>query len=220
MVTARVVGLAVAEPRLVSTRAGDVLTSIFKEPVFERRWVGLTNIAGDRQADLSVHGGVNKAVYVYPHEHYEPWRRALGVDSLDAAAFGENLTTTGLVEDDVCIGDRFQIGSAEFVVTQPRTPCFKLALRFGRSDMVHRFAEADRSGFYLAVEREGELGVGDAVVVLSRDERRLTVADTYRLRLGRGTHGKLQIAASHPALSEGWREKFQRMLSGGPVEPI
>lgn len=138
------------------------------------------NIEGDRQSDLTVHGGVQKAVYVYPSEHYEFWRKELPDFELPSGAFGENLTTTGLAEDDVHIGDRFAIGSAEFVVTQPRMPCFKLTIRFGRADMIKRFYRSGRSGFYLAVAKEGEIGAGDEITLLSRDDDAITVAEAAR----------------------------------------
>jgi MOSC domain-containing protein YiiM len=177
-----------------------------------RVWVGSTNIAGDDQSDRSVHGGLDKAVYVYPSEHYPTWQRELSLAVLPWGSFGENLTTRGLRETIVNIGDRYRIGSAEFIVTQPRMPCFKLGIRFGRSDMIARFTSVDRSGFYLAVEQEGEIGVGDAVEIIETDPRGLSVAETFRLKLGGGTSDRLRLAASHPALSSGWRESFRGRL--------
>jgi MOSC domain-containing protein YiiM len=173
----QVISINVGRPREVEWRDQIVRTSIFKEPVNGRVHVGRLNIEGDQQSDLTVHGGINKAVYVYPSEHYEFWRRELPDADLLWGAFGENLTTIGLSEDDVRIGDRFAIGSAEFIVTQPRMPCFKLTIRFGRADMIKRFYRSGRSGFYLAVAKEGEIGTGDEISLLSRDDDAITIAE-------------------------------------------
>jgi MOSC domain-containing protein YiiM len=172
----QVISVNVGLPRNVEWRGKIVQTSIFKEPVAGTLRVGRLNIEGDQQSDLTVHGGAGKAVYVYPSEHYAFWRQELPDAELPWGAFGENLTTTGLSEQDVHIGDRFGIGSAEFVVTQPRMPCFKLTIRFGRADMIKRFYRSGRSGFYLAVTKEGEIAAGDAVFVISRDPDAITIA--------------------------------------------
>jgi MOSC domain-containing protein YiiM len=173
----QVISINVGLPREVEWRDEIVRTSIYKEPVSGRVRVDRLNIEGDQQSDLTVHGGVNKAVYVYPSEHYDFWRKELPDADLPWGAFGENLTTTGLNEDSVRIGDRFAIGSAEFVVTQPRMPCYKLTIRFGRSDMIKRFYRSGRSGFYVAVAKEGEIGSGDDITLLSRDEDASTIAE-------------------------------------------
>ncbi|MEA2325569.1 MAG: hypothetical protein QOE68_528 [Thermoanaerobaculia bacterium] len=173
----KVISINVGLTREVEWRGQIVETSIFKEPVTGRVRVDRLNIEGDRQSDLTVHGGVSKAVYVYPSEHYEFWRKELQDADLPWGAFGENLTTTGLTEDAVRLGDRFAIGSAEFVVTQPRMPCFKLTIRFGRADMIKRFYRSGRSGFYLAVAKEGEIGGGDEIALLSGDANAMTVAE-------------------------------------------
>jgi len=173
----QVISINVGLPREVEWRGQIVQTSIVKEPVAGRVRVDRLNIEGDRQSDLTVHGGVGKAVYVYPSEHYEFWRKELPDSDLPWGAFGENLTTAGLSEDDVHIGDRFAIGSAEFVVTQPRMPCFKLTIRFGRADMIKRFYRSGRSGFYFAVAKEGEIGAGDEISLLNRDADAITIAE-------------------------------------------
>jgi MOSC domain-containing protein YiiM len=175
-----VISINVGLPREIESRDAIVKTSIFKEPVTGRVRVDTLNIEGDRQSDLTVHGGVNKAVYVYPSEHYEFWRKELPDADLSWGAFGENLTTTGLTEDSVHLGDRLAIGTAEFVVTQPRTPCFKLTIRFGRADMIKRFYRSGRSGFYLAVAKEGEIGSGDEISLLSRDADAITISEAAR----------------------------------------
>jgi MOSC domain-containing protein YiiM len=173
----KVVAISVGTPREVEWQGRIVRTSIFKTPISGRVHVALENIAGDRQADLSVHGGADKAVYAYPAEHYASWRRELPDAELSWGAFGENLTTEGLLEDDVWIGDRYRVGTAELVVTQPRMPCYKLGIRFGRPDMVKRFHESRRNGFYFRVAREGDVAPGDPIERLARVDVRLTVAD-------------------------------------------
>lgn len=204
--------IAVGMPAEVRWNDEVVLTSIFKTPVCGRVWVGTINIAGDDQSDRAVHGGPEKAVYAYPSEHYPAWQKELGIASLPWASFGENLTTRGLRESVVRIGDRYRIGTTELVVTQPRLPCYKLGIKFGRSDMIGRFTSVDRSGFYLAVEQEGEIGAGDAIELIEQDARDLTVAEAYRLKLGGGPRDRLELAAGHPALARGWRETFARRL--------
>ena len=173
----QVISVNVGQPRNVEWRGQIVQTSIFKEPVEGRLRVGRLNIEGDQQSDLTVHGGAGKAVYVYPAEHYPFWRQELPDADLPWGAFGENLTTAGLSEEDVHIGDQFGIGSAEFEVTQPRMPCFKLTIRFGRADMIKRFLRSRRSGFYLAVTKEGAIAAGDAISVIRRHPDAITIAE-------------------------------------------
>lgn len=178
----QVISINVGLPRVVEWQGEPVETSIFKEPVAGRVQVKRLNIEGDRQSDLTVHGGPYKAVYVYPSEHYPFWREQLPELEFPWGAFGENLTTVGLTEDSVRIGDRFRIGSAEFAATQPRMPCYKLQIRFGRLDMVRRFMRSGRTGFYLAVTREGEAGAGDEIVRIGTDPEAITIADAVRRR--------------------------------------
>jgi MOSC domain-containing protein YiiM len=152
-------------------------------------------------------------VYVYPAEHYDFWRRELPEAALPWGAFGENFTTDGLREDDVWIGDRYRVGTTELVVTQPRMPCYKLGIRFDRPDMVKRFLQSRRSGFYLAVEREGEVGAGDVIERLARDDTRLTVADVVALYAADSANQPLLARASdHPSLPGAWREYFRKRL--------
>jgi MOSC domain-containing protein YiiM len=167
------------------------------------------NLAGDEQADLTVHGGAQKAVYGYPVEHYEYWRKELPEVSFSWGKFGENLTTEGLREDTLCIGDRLRIGSALLMVTQPRMPCYKLDLRFDRQDMIKRFLRSGRSGFYFSVIEPGDVSVGSKVEVLSRDPNRVTVADIVRLYLGQARDlGLLRRATNVSALPEDWKAKL------------
>jgi MOSC domain-containing protein YiiM len=209
----KLVAISVGTPREVQWRGRSVQTSIFKTPVSRRVHVTSGNIEGDKQSDLSVHGGPEKAVYSYPAEHYDFWRRDLPNAELPWGAFGENFTTEGLLEDEVWIGDRYRVGTVELVVTQPRMPCYKLAIRFERPDMVKRFLQSRRSGFYLAVEREGELGAGDAIERFARDERGLTVADVVALYAKDSMNQPLlERASGHPSLPAAWREYFRKRL--------
>jgi len=173
----RVIAVSVGLPREVVWRGRTVRTSIFKEPVAGPVRVERLNLAGDRQSDLTVHGGADKAVYVYPAEHYTFWHEELPGLDLPWGSFGENLTTEGLAEDVVRIGDRLTIGSAAFAVTQPRMPCYKLALRFDRLDMIKRFLRSGRTGFYLSVTQEGEVAPGDAITLSATESSSVTVAD-------------------------------------------
>jgi MOSC domain-containing protein YiiM len=209
----RIVAISVGRPREVQWQGRRVLTSIYKTPVSGRVHVARENIEGDQQSDLSVHGGPDKAVYAYPAEHYAFWRAELPDTELPWGAFGENFTTEGLLEDQVWIGDRYRIGTAEFVVTHPRMPCYKLTIRFGRSDMVKRFLQSGQSGFYLAVDREGEVGPGDTIERLERDERRLSVADVMALYATEAANPALLLRASeHPSLPAAWRDYFRQRL--------
>jgi MOSC domain-containing protein YiiM len=209
----KLVAISVGTSREVQWRGRSVQTSIFKTPVSRRVHVTSGNIEGDKQSDLSVHGGPEKAVYSYPAEHYDFWRRDLPNAELPWGAFGENFTTEGLLEDEVWIGDRYRVGTVELVVTQPRMPCYKLAIRFERPDMVKRFLQSRRSGFYLAVEREGEVGAGDAIERFARDERGLTVADVVALYAKDSMNQPLlERASGHPSLPAAWREYFRKRL--------
>ncbi len=177
---AKLISVNVGVPRTIHRNGEEVTTGIFKEPVDGRVLLRRLNLDGDRQADLSVHGGVNKAVYAYPSEHYAYWRKQLPDVELPWGMFGENLTTEGLREEETHIGDRFRIGSALLIVTQPRLPCFKLGLKFGRDDMPKRFLASQRTGFYLAVVEEGEIGAGDAIELEHRQEKNASVAEMVR----------------------------------------
>jgi MOSC domain-containing protein YiiM len=197
----------------VRWRRDTVTTSIFKEPVTGRVRVNRLNIAGDEQSDLTVHGGPNKAVYVYPSEHYPYWREQLPDFPLPWGAFGENFTSDGLFENEIGIGDQLQIGSAEFVVTQPRMPCFKLGIRFNRADMVKRFLKSGRSGFYLRVLTEGEVGAGDAVTFTVRNDNRVSVSDMVTLYTAEDPNEDLlRRAVELPALPNSWRDHFRKRL--------
>ncbi|MFL6200082.1 MAG: MOSC domain-containing protein [Thermoanaerobaculia bacterium] len=206
----KLLSIQVGLPREVSWQRRTVSTGIFKEPVDGPVMLRTLNLDGDRQADLTVHGGTHKAVYVYPSEHYGPWSAELPEVELPWGAFGENFTTAGLLEDRVHLGDRFRIGEAEVVVTQPRMPCFKLGIKFGDPAMVQRFLESRRSGFYLAVLREGLVEAGDSFEPLGEDPNRVTVDDVYRMFLGERDDAALARALKVEALPEGWKVHLLR----------
>jgi len=200
-------------PREIEWKGKIVRTSIFKSPVSGRIRVAQLNLEGDQQSDLSVHGGIDKAVYAYPSEHYVFWRQELPGIDLPWGAFGENFTTAGLLEQTVHIGDRFRVGSAEFVVTQPRMPCFKLGIRFDRRDIVKQFLQRGRSGFYFAVLKEGEVTAGNSIELLKADEGGVTVADVVSL-YGRDAANQelLRRVSDLSSLPESWRDYFRKRL--------
>jgi len=202
----KILSVNVGRPREVEWRGEIVRTSIWKAPVAGRIALRGVNLAGDEQSDLRVHGGAEKAVYVYPSEHYPFWRSELPGMEIGFGQFGENLTSEGLLESEVSIGDRLRIGSAELQVTQPRVPCYKLGIRFGRPEMVKRFLRAGRSGFYLSVVREGEIGAGDAVERIPVATPSLTVAEVADLYAGRNAdERRLRFASQLAELPFGWR---------------
>ena len=176
----KLLSVQVGRPRTVRWRGKAVSTGIYKEPVAGRIMLRRNNLDGDRQADLTVHGGWDKAVYVYPSEHYPIWQAELPGMRLPYGIFGENFTTEGLDESSVHIGDQFRIGGALVEVTQPRMPCYKLGIRFGRPDMPKRFHTSGRCGFYLAVLQEGEVGAGDVWERPARNEQEVSVIESYR----------------------------------------
>lgn len=209
----KLLSVNVGLPREIEWKGKVVRTSIFKAPVSGRVRVTKLNLEGDQQSDLSVHGGIEKAVYAYPSEHYSFWREELPGVELPWGAFGENFTMEGLLDGAVHIGDRFRIGSAEFVVTQPRMPCFKLGLRFGRADIIKRFLQSGRAGFYFAVLQEGEVAAGDSMELLARDKDGITVTEVVNLYTADATNQDLLRRASElPALPEDWREYFRKRL--------
>ena len=209
----KLLSVNVGLPREIEWQGKRVRTSIFKSASAGHVRVMTLNVEGDEQSDLSVHGGVHKAVYPFPSEHYPFWREEVpGVD-LPLGTFGENFTTEGLFEEAVHIGDRFRVGSAEFIVTQPRLPCFKLGIRFGRQEMVKRFLRSGRTGFYLAVLEEGLVTAGDSIELLARDEHGVTVADIVNLYTAGATNQDLlQRASALPALPTDWRDHFRKRL--------
>lgn len=207
------VSVNVGLPREVAWRGEQVLTGIFKRPVAGVTRVVRHNLEGDAQADLSSHGGENKAVYGYPCEHYPHWRREYPELELSWGAFGENLTTRGLLEGDLRIGDRFRVGTAVLAVSQPRMPCFKLGIRFGRPDVVKRFVRSGLSGFYFSIVREGELAAGDELVRVASDPAAPTIAEITALhRQADPDRTLLARAVGLESLGREWRDDFRRKL--------
>ena len=210
----KLLSVNVARPRLALYRGQTINTGIFKESVSGPVRLRKLNLDGDRQADLSVHGGPYKAVYAYPSEHYPFWRSELPDADLPWGMFGENFTTEGLTENKVHIGDRLQIGGAVILVRQPRMPCFKLAAKFQRDDILDRFLESGRSGFYFSVEQEGPVAAGDSFEFVSREPRGITIAEMNRLLvLDKYNPDLLRKAIDTPALPEAWRTFFDRRFS-------
>jgi MOSC domain-containing protein YiiM len=188
-----------------------VQAGIFKEPVAGPVMVRRLNLMGDKQADLTVHGGAEKAVYAYPSEHYAFWREEVPDTPLPWGKFGENLTTQGLSEDTLCIGDRLKVGAAVLMVTQPRMPCYKLGLAFGRDDMIRRFLDSGRTGFYFSVLEEGEVETGSDVRILSRDPSQVAVSDITRMYLAHQADPELlRRAVALRALPENWKAALRQ----------
>jgi MOSC domain-containing protein YiiM len=208
--------LNIGLPREVTWHGRNVNSAIFKQPVQDRIALRRLNLDGDRQADLSVHGGEYKAVYCYPITHYDYWKRELSGRELELGMFGENFTTDGLLENSVHIGDQFAVGSAEVVVTQPRLPCYKLGVRFQADDMVKRFLASGRTGFYLAVTREGEVGAGDEITVIARDPNAVPVSEITRLYIAKRYSDddvtSVERALEVAALPESWKSYFRERL--------
>ena len=209
----KILSVNVGLPRAVTWQGKVVTTGIFKDPVKTPVTVRTLNLDGDQQADLTVHGGVDKAVYAYPSEHYGYWRAELrGVD-LRWGMFGENFTTEGLLEENVYIGDRFRIGETELMVTEPRMPCYKLGIKFGRADIVKRFLVSRRTGFYFAVAREGLVSAGDAIELIGREQKEISVADITRIyAFEKDDLTGLRRVVKVESLPENWKGYFQHQL--------
>ena len=210
----KVLSVNVGLPREIAAGERIVLTSIFKRPVAGRIPIREHNLDGDQQSDLAVHGGRAKAVYAYPHEHYAFWREQLPEMELPPGQFGENLTIEGVLESDGHVGDRLRIGSAELVVTQPRMPCYKLGIRFGRADIVKRFLESRRSGFYLQVAADGDVAAGDAIEIIERHPAAVSIPEVLRMYLKEATEPeRLRETIAIPALSDAWRAHLTEQLA-------
>jgi len=209
----KILQISVAMPEEVFFNGKNTLTGIFKRPVEGEVNVNLLNLDGDGQADLEVHGGRDKAIYVYPGCHYPTWAQELGVDNLEAAQFGENLTVAGMTEENVVVGDRYQFGSAEVVVTQPRIPCFKLGIRMNDKFFPKRFLASGRIGFYLRVERTGMLETGDTIELLDRPDHGISVHDLWDTVFASKKGGAIATRAlaelSH--IDDGWRRRLRHV---------
>jgi MOSC domain-containing protein YiiM len=212
-----VISLNVGLPRDVLWHGRTVTTGIYKQPIQGRVRLRTLNLDGDRQADLTAHGGAQKAVYCYPITHYDYWKKELPGRDLPLAIFGENFTTDGLLENSVHLGDQFLIGSAQVVVTQPRLPCYKLGVRFESDDMVKRFLASGRTGFYFAVTREGEVSAGDDIKQIARDPNAVPVSEITRLYIIKSFNNEdvasLRRALQVAALPESWKDYFRERLA-------
>jgi MOSC domain-containing protein YiiM len=210
----RVLSVNIGLPRKVVFNGQIVTTSIFKDPVNGPIMLRNLNLDGDRQADLTVHGGIDKAVYSYPEEHYDYWRNQFPNMDLRWGMFGENFTTEGLMEDAVNIGNKFKIGSAKLVATQPRMPCYKLGVRFGRMDIIRRFMASGRPGIYFKVLQEGQVEAGDKIKIIRKDENNVTVKDIVRLYVGDNDEDieTMRRATKIEALPEGWKYEFKQKI--------
>ncbi len=209
----KLLSVNVGLPREIDVNGKIVRTSIWKNPVRGRIHVATLNLHGDQQSDLTVHGGVDKAVYLYPSDHYAYWRAQLPGIELPWGVFGENFSAEGILEDEIRIGDRLRVGSAEFIVTQPRMPCYKLGIRFNRRDIIKRFLESKRTGLYLRVLREGEVAQGDAIEFIDKQERGVTITDIVNL-YSTDAHNQelLRRAIEVPALPQSWKDYFRKRL--------
>lgn len=208
----KLLSLNVGRPLQVETPRGPVLTAIWKSPVAGRIPLRRYNLEGDQQADLKVHGGAAKAVYLYPSEHYDYWRGELSGNDLNPGVFGENLTTEGVLEKDVQIGDQFRIGTAVLQVSQPRMPCYKLALKFARPDMVKRFWASGFSGVYFSIVEEGAMAAGDEIIPVSRATNGITIAELVRLyRDPKPDPDRIQVALDAP-LGGSWKTELRDRL--------
>jgi MOSC domain-containing protein YiiM len=213
----QIVSLNVGLPRDLTWHGINVTTGIFKQAVEGRVALRKLNLDGDRQADLTVHGGEHKAVYCYPLAHYDYWKKELPGQKLPLGAFGENFTVNGLLEDSTHLGDRFAVGSGELVVSQPRLPCYKLGVRFNSDNMAGRFLASKRTGFYFAVTREGEVGAGDEIKLIAPDPNAVPVSEITRLYFAKtydhADVASLQRALRVAALPESWKGYFRERLA-------
>jgi MOSC domain-containing protein YiiM len=209
----KLVSVNVSAPRPISYNGKTVMTGIFKEPVTGRVKLHTLGLAGDGQADQENHGGIYKAVYSYPVEHYDYWSRELGRNDFVFGQFGENLTIAGLTEEQVNVGDMFRVGTALLEVTQPRVPCFKLAHKMNLPDFPKRFTQSGRIGFYQRVLVAGEIGAGDTIERVKTDPRGVTVREMMRLmHIDRQDFQLMEKAVGIPALTPSWRDELKERL--------
>jgi MOSC domain-containing protein YiiM len=211
----KVLSVNVGLPRKVLFNGQIITTAIFKDPVKGPIMLRKINLDGDKQADLTVHGGVDKAVYSYPAEHYDYWRKQYPNIDIIWGMFGENFTTEGLMEDTVNIGDQVQIGSAKLVATQPRMPCYKLGVRFGIMEIIKRFLSSGRPGIYFKVLKQGEVKTDDKIEIIEKDKNNVTVKDIVRLYVDKDHVDNIETmrrAIKISALPEGWKYEFQQII--------
>ena len=211
----KVISVNVGLPTEVKFGEEIVTTSIFKNPVKHRVKLNKLNLDGDKQSDLTVHGGIDKAVYAYPSEHYEFWKKEIVDYIYSWGNFGENLTTVGLFEDKVNVGDQFQIGTTKLIATQPRMPCYKLGVRFGRMDIIRRFMTSERSGIYFKVAQEGEIGEDDKIELVKSEKNNVTIHDIVRLQTSKSKDKELMYRAIKiKDLPDNWHNYFKDKING------
>ena len=211
--TPKILSINVSLPEEIDFEGQKVTTGIFKEPIEGRIMLRTLNLDGDKQADLTVHGGPDKAVYAYPIEHYEFWRKVYPDMKMPNGMFGENFTIEGLMESEVSVGDAFEIGSSKVIATQPRMPCYKLGVKFGRMDVLKKFLASGRSGIYFKVLEEGEVGAGDSIVRIKNDTNRVGIGDIVRLYASDREDIKTMLrAVKVEALPEGWKHYFYEQI--------
>ncbi len=209
----KVLSVNISIPKEVEFEGQKVTTGIFKESVEGRIKLRSLNLDGDKQADLTVHGGLDKAVYAYPIEHYQFWRKIYPNTKMPNGMFGENFTIEGILESEVNVGDCFGIGSSKVIATQPRMPCYKLGVKFGRMDIIRKFLVSGRSGIYFKVLEEGEVGAGDSIIKLESDSNRVAISDVVRMyAMDRDDIGMMRCAVKVEALPEGWRNYFLEQI--------
>lgn len=206
----KILSVNIGQPRTVEYNGESVVTAIYKEPISEPVKVNELTIVGDAQVDRRFHGGLNKAVYVYPSEHYEFWRNELPEMDLQFGMFGENLTTCGIFETEICVGDKIRVGTVELIAREPRFPCFKLGLKFGRKDVIRKFQKSRLSGIYFSVSRTGELQIGDEIEILTREETRVSIADLVRLHDEKKDLELAKRALEVNALPQDWQRKIRK----------
>ncbi|MGB3586746.1 MAG: MOSC domain-containing protein [Tunicatimonas sp.] len=209
----KIASVNVGLPQKVTFQGKEISTGIFKSPTNEPVMVRKLNLDGDRQADLRVHGGVAKAVYAYPQQHYAGWKQDFPQHDFPTAVFGENLTVDGLDETTVNIGDQFLAGECELQATQPRFPCFKLGIRFGDPKMIRHFLQRNQPGVYFSVIKEGSVQAGDSLTLLKKSDSQLTITDIVRLyAIDKNDKEGIEVAANDPYLPEDWRTYFAKKL--------
>lgn len=211
----KIISVNVGLPIKVNFGREVVTTGIFKNPIQHRVKLNKLNLEGDKQADLTVHGGINKAVYAYPSEHYIFWKEEIKDFEYSWGTFGENLTTEGLFEDIVRIGDQFKIGSTKVMATQPRMPCYKLGIRFGRMDVIKKFLESGKSGIYFKVIKEGEIGINDTVKLIKKNNNDITIKNIVEMVTKDEIENieLMEKTIQVPELPTGWKNYFVEKLS-------
>lgn len=219
MLQGKLLSLNVGKPTVIRYQGQEIRTGIYKTKVTEPIFLTKLNFTGDAQADLVHHGGVDKAVCVYCFEHYPFWEEELG-KSLEPGAFGENLTVERLMEQDVCIGDIFQLGEALVQISQPRRPCYKLAKRHARADLPMLVQETGYTGYYFRVLEEGLVSPDDGLLLKERHPQQMTVAHANRIMYeDKWNRQALETILAVQELSSSWRQTFLKRLAGIEEDP-